>query len=494
LSESKKKSFLWNTSIYLFSTAFSVAINILVLPIYTRRLSPADYGIVVLFVMFGTLSAGIISSNLHFASYRYYFQFKEDFQRFKIINSTNALFILIVFIVSGICVYYCLDWFSSFLFEGRLTKGLIQLSFVSGCLEYIFLYMTTLLTAQVKSMQYALITVLRILINTAFSFYFIFVQSLTYFALIYAILFSQGITIAITFIMLRDLFGLRFSISDLKMSLKLTYPLIPNSMVGLVSSSFDKTMLSKFKGTDSVGYYSFGEKFSIILKALQDAVNNSWMPYFMNKAHENSANAREAIISRFYEIAFLFMIVGISIIYYSEEMIKLLTTKAFYPSMYVVPLYVFFYMFAIMGTLSMNQINFSKKMGYLLPTSVGGVIVNIGLNIILIPRYGAVGAACAIALSALFNQISSLYFGMKLCPLPLGKWKLTKMYIILIVFTIPVYPIMIANLTVIVKISLKLFLILSFILVGIRLHYISRSNILHILSKIKGSVMNQASS
>ena len=81
----------------------------------------------------------------------------------------------------------------------------------------------------------------------------------------------------------------------------------------------------------------------------------------MNKAHENSVDARKEIISRFYEIAFLFMIVGISIICFSEEMIKLLTTKEFYPSMYVVPVYVYYYLFAVIGTLSMNQISFAEK-------------------------------------------------------------------------------------------------------------------------------------
>lgn len=489
----RNRGFLWNTSVYMISTVFSVAINILVLPVFTRYLSPSDYGIVILFVMFGTLSAGIVSTNLHFASFRYYFQFKEDHDKFIILNSTNMLYVLIVFLISGVFIYYFSGWFSSFLFEGRLTKRLIQLSFISGCMEYLLLYMITLLTTQVKSMQYAVVTVLRIIINTAFSFYFIFGQALTYLALIYSILLSQGIIIVILFILTRDLFGLRFSISDLKMSLRLAYPLIPNSMIGLIYSSFDKTMLNKFKGMDSVGYYSFGEKFSLILKAAQDAVSKSWEPFFMNKAHENSDYAREAIISRFYEIAFLFMIVGLSIVFFSEEMIKLLTTKAFYPSMYVVPLYVYYYLFAVMGTLSMNQISFAKKMGYLLPTSVGGIIINMTLNIILIPKYGAIGAAGATAVSAMFNNLLSLYFGMKLYPLPLGKWKLTTMYLIVVAFTIPVYPIMLVDMSVIFKIAIKLVLVLVFVLVGIKMNYISKLSILHIVGKIKGSVVNMAS-
>jgi O-antigen/teichoic acid export membrane protein len=280
--------------------------------------------------------------------------------------------------------------------------------------------------------------------------------------------------------------------SDLKMSLKLAFPLVPNSMVGLLYSSFDKTMLNKYKSADSVGYYSFGERFSVLLKMMQDGVCKSWDPYFMNKAHENTSEAREAIIKRFYEIAFLFMIIGLGIVYFSEEMIRLLTTKAYYPSMYVVPIYVYFYLFAIISILAMNQISFSKKMAYLLPISICGVIINMILNITLIPRYGAIGAAGAIAISALSNHIMILYFGMKLYPLPLGKWRLAGMYLLLVAFTLPVYLILPMNNAVIIKIAVKAVLILAFIMIGINYHYISRSSIKHVFGKIKGAAMSMA--
>jgi len=485
IGDGKKRGFFWNTSIYMFSTAFSAIINILVLPIYTRYLSPSDYGIVTLFVMFGNLSAGTLSFSLHFASFRYYFQFKEDLRRFTTLNSTNAAFVLGIFVTAGFCIYYSSHWLSAFLFEGRLSNRLITLSFLSGCLEYILLYMTILLTAQVQPMRYAAITVSRIIIATSFSFYFIFKYSLTYLALIYSLIISQSIMIIFVFIMSRDLFKFRFSFSDLKMSLRLSSPLLPNSMIGVISSSFDRTMLTKVKGTDSVGYYSFGERFTLIIKVIQDAVNKSWEPFFLDRAHENTDESKNAIIRRFYEIAFLLMIIGMGIIYFSEEIIKLLTTKAFYPSMYVTPLYVFYYLFAITGSLTMNQIQFSKKMLYLLPTSAFSVIANIALNILLIPRYGAVGAAGALALSALVSNLSSLYFAMRLYPLPLGNWKLAKMYLIVIIFTAPVYPIMALDTNFFTKFAIKSTLVLLFVYCGVKMHYISESNLRYLFDKVK---------
>jgi len=482
---SKTIGFFGNTSIYMFSSIFSFAVSILVLPVYTRYLSPTEFGIVVLFIMFGSLLTGFLSINLHFASYRYYFKYKEDLEKFKILNSTNMVFLLLIFSLSGGIIYFSSGWFSSTLFDSLLTKRLIQLSFLSGCLEYLFLYMTTLLTAQVRAIPFTVITISRILLNTIFSFFFIFQYSLTYMARINAILITQGLLVFCLIMVTKNMFSHKISLDSLKKSLKLCLPTIPHQLLGIIQGSFDKTMLNKFTGSASVGFYSFGEKFSVVLKTTMDSVGKVWNPFFMDKAHENTIESKKAIVTRFYELAFFFMIIGLCLIYFSEEMIKLLTTKEFYPSMYVVPIYVYYYLFAIIGTLTMNQISYSEKMKYILPASVISLIINVFLNILLIPRFGAVGAAGATAVATLFQQLILFYYAMKVYPLPLGKKKLARLYIIVVGLTIFVYPIMLMEINIVIKLLMKFTIISFFIIIGIKLQYISLSSIAQVFSKLK---------
>ncbi|MGA1823444.1 MAG: polysaccharide biosynthesis C-terminal domain-containing protein [bacterium] len=179
------------------------------------------------------------------------------------------------------------------------------------------------------------------------------------------------------------------------------------------------------------------------------------------------------------------MLVGLGIIYFSEELIKLLTTKEFYPSMYVTPVYVYFYIASIMSKISMNQICFSEKTIYLLPASIVGLLVNIILNIILIPKFSAVGAAFATAVAAFFVNTIQLYYGMKVYPLHLGKWKFVGLYFIIFIFTIPVFFIMAIDMNILAKLSIKLVIIFAFIGVGIKMHYITKSRIEYALRKVK---------
>jgi O-antigen/teichoic acid export membrane protein len=140
----------------------------------------------------------------------------------------------------------------------------------------------------------------------------------------------------------------------------------------------------------------------------------------------------------------------------------------------------------------MNQVGYSKKMGYLLPVSISGVIVNVILNIILIPRYGAIGAAGAIALSALNNSLMILFIGMKLYPLPLGKLRLLCLYLLLIAFTVPVYLLIPMESNIFIKIAIKSGIISLFALIGIKYHYVSRASLNHVFGKLKGAAMSFA--
>ena len=196
-------------------------------------------------------------------------------------------------------------------------------------------------------------------------------------ARINAMLISQGIMVICLIAITGYMFAVRFSFGSLKKSLKLSFPLIPHQLIGMVHNSFDKVMLNMFQGTFEVGYYSFGVRFALILKMLIDSLNKVWQPFFMNLATKNTVESKQTIITRFNSLAFFYMVVGLCVIYFSEEMIKLLTTKEFYPSIYVVPVYVYFYLFSITGTLTMAQISFSEKMIYILPASFISVVINI---------------------------------------------------------------------------------------------------------------------
>ena len=93
-----ENKFLKDSSYFLITALVTSGLGFVTIPIYTRHLSPSDYGILALFILFGSVVVNMVSVGLMSSSYRYYFEYKKDQQLFKIFNTTNIVFNIFSFI------------------------------------------------------------------------------------------------------------------------------------------------------------------------------------------------------------------------------------------------------------------------------------------------------------------------------------------------------------------------------------------------------------
>ena len=472
-----------NASIYLFTSLISFGISILTLPIFTRLMSPADFGKTLIFLVFGKLVIGFVNFNLHYATYRYFFDFKNNIDKFKSLNSTNLIFLLIIFLITLSVIALFSNYIIVNFYKDQLTESLLLLSVFSGFLDYIVLYFLTMLTAQLKSAAYAFLSIFNSLLNSFLSIYFIIEFHMTFIGRIYGIVLSQFLLLFIAIYFCRETFTLNFNFSFLRKSLKLTSPFIPHMALGISQNYFDKSMLSFSKGPATLGFYSLGLNFSNILKVIMDSLEKVWSPFFFKKALENTIQSKSVIADGFMTLSYLYMTIGIGVIYFSEEAIKVLTTKEYYPAIYVVPVYVYYYLFAIFGYIANSQLSLTEKIKYILPGSIAGTLVNVIFNILLINRYGAIGAAISAAITALVSNTILFYYGMKFFPIPFSINKIITQYSILIIYTFFFYVLIYFDVNEFLKILIKVILIFSFILFGFWRKIITINHLLFIKGK-----------
>ena len=143
-------------------------------------------------------------------------------------------------------------------------------------------------------------------------------------------------------------------------------------------------------------------------------------------------------------------------------MIKLLTSKEFYPAMYVTPIYTFYRLFGLIGTAAANQLMFAKELIHFLPAAVINVVITISLNLVLIPKFGGIGAAITATIGALFSNMYLFYSAQKIYPLPFEIKKIILTFLLIIVFVLPIYPLMFYNVNFFLKIVIKLVLLFLF--------------------------------
>ena len=470
----KQMNFFNSSSIYIFSSIITNIIVLGTLPIFTRNLSPSDYGIIALFILFGNVTSSLLSLGLNHSSYRYYFELKNNHKEFKKLNSSNLFLMIIIYLLCYLILNAFVNQFSESIFDGKLSSYLILLSFISGCLGQLYISLTLILTAQERPVTFSLVTIAQAFLKTIFALYLIFQYSLTYLSIIYGTLLSQIIIFVYLIYIQRDIIGFHFSFSAIKKSIIYSYPRIPRQIIGITGQSVDKYLLNKYSGLRSLGNYTFGVKFATLLQMIHSGIEKVWTPFFMNKSNEGTKKARFEIVNRYYNIIFFIVFVGLLMIYFSEEMIKLLTTKEFYPAMFVTPIYVFFSLFGVLGIAASTQLMYIKKLIYFLPVSALNVLMLIILNLSLIPKIGAIGAAISAAISALFSNTLLFYFAQKKYPLPFKVGKIFNIFFSVIIFTIPIYPIMSMDLNFLLKLLLKIFLVFIFVIFCLRFNLVEK--------------------
>jgi O-antigen/teichoic acid export membrane protein len=277
-----------------------------------------------------------------------------------------------------------------------------------------------------------------------------------------------------------ELLTLKISKNKLKKAIIFGIPEVPKLMVGLLYSTFDRTMLASYKGVSEIGYYEFGSRFAGIVKIFNDAIGKSFSPYFQESIHQSNHQSNMNILDSFYKIIFSLGFIGIGISYFSEEALLVLTTEEFHVAKYLVPFLVSYYLFGSLNQLASNQFIASEKLYYMAPISLIGLIINIILNIILIPLLGALGAVISTAVVGFITTIILFFYGNKALKLPISNYKILMIYALIFSFLILGYPVLYLELSFILKVLFKSLLLVLFLIIGFHLRFYNLADIYYL--------------
>ena len=474
------------TSYYVIATILANIIQFISLPFFTSYLTPADYGVIALSAMVASIFSGLASIGLQQATFRFFFK-KELSSEFSSINLTNIVALIAQFIVFAAIVWFYSDFIANFILSNNITSYVVGISLLLGATQYIYNYLIYLIVAQKQAIRFAVISVSLSVLNISISVWLILSYDMTYLSRIYGVIGANITLVGIIVYMTRNLFFGQFRSKYLLKSLKYSFPTVPATLISVGFQSFDKTMLSAYKDLSSVGYYDISNRFATVFKTLSDAINKSWQPYFLELSDvENS----EQIVKNFYSILCVTMVAALSVIYFSEEAIRLLTNESYYFAMYVVPIIVTSYLIGDMtASIYVNQIIHKEKLMKQVPLSLFGLSINVIMNMILIPRYGVIGATIATLITVIVQSIYGLYIGSAIYKLSFSKVIITKLVLIFVSFTAMGYFLISYEINIVLKIMIKISLLAMFSLILISIINMKLSKI---VLYIKGSFVNAA--
>ena len=411
------KIFFRDSAIYSIPSFVNKGLSIFLVPLYTRVLSPSDYGALDIIIASSSLIHLTVALEITQGIARYYPEQKND--RDKITYASSAFWFTIVcytvFLIGALIFSKQLSFFV-------LRSQNMTLVFVLGVVYMWFSGLLNLVRNQfrweMRSKHYTLSSVILGLTTAFFSFSLAYLLRLGLIGILTGMISGTVVGLLYGIWHLRSSLRFRLSLIAIRSMLAFSVPLIPASIAVFISLYIDRIMINHFLTLNDVGIYGLGFRLAGIVNLLTTGFQTSLTPLIYSNYEKRDTPEKISTIYRFFVCISLLLFIFLSL--FSSEILKFASTSEFHAASQVVAFLAASILFSKMYVFAPG-ISLSKKNHLILLINIAGASLNILLNWVLIPQYGLMGAASATLIGSAFVFLAYMFVGQRLYFIP-HRW------------------------------------------------------------------------
>ena len=441
------KKLLSQTAVYGLSSIFGRLLNFMLVPLYTRYFSTVEYGEVTILYAYVAFLIVILTYGMETA----FFRFSElENNKNKVFStgliSLSVSAVLFVFV----CWVFSQDIASAIGFGNR-PQYIQYFALIVG-LDAVTSISFAKLRQQNKALRFATIRLLNIFVNIGLNLFFIVycdyaienqLDSASLVEKIYNPNFGIGyifianlVASALSFLLLLPQMLGHFNNFDKELWKKmLVYgsPLLIAGLAGIANETLDRIILQYLLPSDvaisQIGIYSALYKLSIIMTLFIQAFRFAAEPFFFAQAKQKDAKQLYAVVLKYFTI--VTSTIFLACMLYFDTIKNFIGPEFQDPSAkLVVALLLFANLFlGIYYNLSIWY-KLSQQTKYGAYMSIFGAFLTIGLNFLLVPYMGFVGAAWTTLICYFSMVVLSYFLCQKHYPIPYPIFKIS-FYLIL---------------------------------------------------------------
>lgn len=383
------KKLALNTVIFAIGTFSSKVLVFLLMPIYTRILSPADYSVVELVTGTANFMIPIVAVCIGEGVIRFGL---DSAVRKDDVFTSGILTVLIGFVLFAACY----PLFS-------------MIPFITGYTPLVYLFV---LASSLKGICAQFVRAKGYIRLFAFDGVLSTVMVLV-FNILGLVVFKLGITGYVLAIILADILSALFltwiaglwryfkgfSVNKVVWRAMVLYaiPLIPNTLFFWVTNLSDRYIVTGLLGAEINGLYSIAYKIPTIITAVSSIFMQAWqLSAFSEEDTRTKARFYSTVFDGYQSVLF---IIGAGTVLLIKPLTSLLLDQEYYTSWVYVPYLILSVVFSCFASFFSSIYMSQKRNVMTMITTMTGAAINIVLNFVLIPIYGANGAAFATFIS-----------------------------------------------------------------------------------------------
>jgi len=447
------------SAIYGLGTLSTKLAGFVLIPLYTKSFSLAQFGILGLLEVSAAVVIAFFGFSLYSGFFRWYWDKSSEGKK-ESLFFTVTVFQIGVAILTYFAALPFLKGLSNLILDSPDYSYLLRLMLLSSLIQLVLIMPNTLLRLQEKPWLFTLANILQLIFSLIVTVYFIAYRH----AGIEGIYYGQ-ITGSIAFASVL----IRYSVKNMKFRFEaqllreiIVYciPLFMSGVALVMLNVTDRYSINALGNKADVGLYSYGFKLANTLNVfLITSVNFAIQPmiYRMMNAPDNK---------RFYAklltyYTFGTMIFGLGMMVFGMEITKLFAKRVVYfDAWYIFPFIIYSIVFGMMKDVATTGLSISKKTKVIAFTVIVTATLNLILNNILIRLMGNQGAALSKMLSMLVFFALTHYYAQKVYPIPYEM----KRIIIMLLVAAGLYALSIIfnSWSIVPRLALKSIIILSY--------------------------------
>ncbi|GAB6150663.1 lipopolysaccharide biosynthesis protein [Clostridium novyi] len=479
---SDNKSFFKTGIIYMIGQIFSKLISFIFIPIYTRELGKVGYGKLALAdTVMDFISTFLIISI--FSGYIRFYREYTDENRNRLKN-TAINFAIIMSILDIILLLLFGKKLSGVILGFKDAYRVLVLIVVRSLISQFITLLMCDYNLNYKANKTVIINTVMLAMNVALSIVLVVIKKLGIIGVYEGYVYSSGIILIYLIIINIKNYKFEFDIKMLKNMLKFSGGLIPEGMSGNILTLADRYFLKGYRGLGETGIYSIGYKFGGLIDPIFiNPFKSIFTPYKFEIFNDKNAELKINEMFEKYHFIGLFLVLIIAV--YSKFILIIFTTHEYIQAYRFIPIILISYFTYGKAEFYGLGIQIKNK------TYINGIVmlcggmVNIILNILLIPRYGMLGAAIATLMSYMVINFLYLKISNKISNIRYKLKQIYKLYIWVILLYFCYYMISWFDINIIFEFLIGVFICIIYIYIGIKLEFIYINDIYELIFKVK---------
>lgn len=411
-------------AIYLVGTVGAAGIQFVAIPIFTRTLGPAAFGELGLVVTVTSMLVSLMGLGSDMVLARFWFESPDFASRRRLASQWITLMMLwsvvVAMVASGLVLMgsRVLDTPPSL--PAALVVGIVAL-----LPQLLATMLAQVLRNEFRPWPFSITSVTQAFFRALFGITLVVVFHVGVVGVLLGMLLADLAIVLVRLSLVQLSWTFRVDVKAMRPLLRFGLPFVPGALAFWAYNGLDRLVLAGHVDVETLGAYVAATALVAPITIVMTAVAQAWLPFITDTYMKSSHRAASMIRSGFEGAVLTYGGLSVVIGYLAAPLIIVIAGPEFEAGAAAIPLLALGHVFWGVSLFAASGSTLAKKSGFIPVISVISVAAEFITLLLLVPRFGIVGAAGSVAIGYFLMASAFLLYSQATFPVPLSWWAVT---------------------------------------------------------------------